>query len=58
LAINTRIEDDDAGLLYWLEFTVVTDDCEAFAPDLGHYREHVKRLNTHPARPTMTQCPL
>lgn len=55
LAINHRIEDDDAGLLYWLEFTVVKDDCANFIDDLAHYQRHVEEPYR---RPTAARCPL
>ena len=41
LAVNLRIDDEDASLLYWLGFDVVETDATAFTDDLNHYARHV-----------------
>jgi hypothetical protein len=41
VAVNKRIEDDDASMLHWLGLDVVHDGCEAFTQDLLHYADHV-----------------
>lgn len=48
LAINHRIDDDDAALLYWLEFSIVQDDCARFIADLDHYRCHIEHPHSRP----------
>jgi hypothetical protein len=42
LAVNKNIDEDEAGLLYWLGFDVVSSDCSDFVDDLAHYARHVR----------------
>lgn len=56
LAVNRRIDDDEATLLYWLGFDVVRDDCFAFIKDFEHYADHVKKRGSRP--PVRGRCPL
>ena len=42
LAVNKNIDEDEAGLLYWLGFDVVSSDCSDFVDDLTHYARHVR----------------
>lgn len=41
IAVNRRIDDDDASMLHWLGLDVVHDECREFTNDLLHYAEHV-----------------
>jgi len=43
VAVNTRIGDDEANLLFWVGLDVVDDDCRDFLPDLQHYAAHVRQ---------------
>lgn len=42
IAVNRRIDDDEASLLFWLGMDVVEDDCQTFIGDLRHYAKHVR----------------
>lgn len=43
VAINKRIDDDEASILHWLGLDVVHTGCDAFTADLLHYADHVSR---------------
>lgn len=57
LAVNLRIDEDDAQLLYWLGLDVVRDDCRTFINDLFHYGLHVLRDETPPPSRSCTLSP-
>ena len=42
VAINRRVDDDEASLLYWIGLDVVETDCRNFTNDLHHYACHVR----------------
>lgn len=43
LAVNRRIDDEEASLLYWLGLDVVEDECQAFVRHLRHYSWHLEK---------------
>lgn len=43
VAVNRRIDDEEASLLYWLGLDVVEDDCQAFVRHLRHYSWHIQK---------------
>lgn len=47
VAINKRIADNEAGLLYWIGLDVVRGDCSDFAEDLRHYTAHLRATPDH-----------
>ncbi|MDQ1710822.1 MAG: hypothetical protein QOE45_272 [Frankiaceae bacterium] len=41
VAVNKRIDDDEASILHWLGLDVVQASCAKFTDDLVHYTQHV-----------------
>jgi hypothetical protein len=56
IAINLRIDDDEASLLYWLGLDVVEADCRAFTGDLFHHADHVRDGGTTKRPSTSLPC--
>ena len=42
VAVNRRIDNDEASLLYWLGLDVVRTDVHDFVADLEHYADHLR----------------
>jgi hypothetical protein len=41
VAVNRRIDNDEASLMYWLGLDVIRTDVDDFIADLEHYTEHL-----------------
>lgn len=48
IAVNIRVDNDEASLLYWLGFSIVRDDCFEMVPALEHCRLHVENPTLRP----------
>lgn len=55
VAVNRRIDDEEASLLYWLGLDVVEADCQEFVPHLRHYSWHVEKGNP---MSSVIRCPV
>lgn len=58
VAVNLRIDEDEATLLYWLGLDVVEDNCEALVHDLRHYGKHLRARGKAKHPPLDMTCPL
>lgn len=60
LAVNRRVDRDEAAVLYWLGFDVVDDeDLRNFIPDLKHYIDHLAAFTSvDTSRPNAHGCAL
>lgn len=58
VAVNMRVDDDEAMLLYWLGIDVVESDCQDFVEDLQHYAVHVRAPGPEKHAPLDERCPL
>jgi hypothetical protein len=56
VAINRRVDDDEANLLYWLGLDVVEADCRDFVDDLFHYAAHVRHDGPNKRPSTTASC--
>jgi hypothetical protein len=59
VAINTRLGQDETGLLYWTGLDVVNGSrCDEFVDELTHYAEHLRARPELRRSSTTEGCPL
>ena len=58
VAVNKRIEGEEAALLHWLGLDVAEDDCARLVKDLQHYCRHLNEDGARKHPPQDETCPL